>query len=1064
MSSAPTTPALPASNATARRPLPSPRHACGSRTKWAARGLEFVYPYAMRLSGPLDVTALGAALDTVVVRHETLRTTFTAADGEPLQVVGEPFSLGLTVTPLTGGDEALRRELKMAVELPFDLVHGPVLRARLWRTGVDEHVFLLVIHHIATDGWSMEIVFREIGEAYAAHATGAAPELPALPVQFADFAAWERERVVAGAFTEELKFWREALDGCPHVIDLPLDRPRPAAQSFEGGLLSFDLPAGTTTAVEHLAKSCGASTYMVLLAAFDLLLARWSGQHDFIVGMPVANRDATATEDLVGFFMNLLPVRARVDLRRTFRELIAATREATLDAYDHQALSFDRLVEEIAPERTLAHNPLVQVAFNMEKEPALAIDGVTVESLDAQPDITRYDIAIDYFVKSEGGLRFDVYYASDLFERRTVEALAARFAFLVRAVVAKPDAALAALPVQDAEHDAAMMELGQGAALDASDVPSLPDRFRSVAAERPDATAVEDGDRSLTFAALDRRVERIARFVAEAGAGPESVVGLFLPRSAELLAAILGVQRAGAAYLPLDPQYPADRLLHLVQDSGVRLVLAGEGVEVPERMREAATVRGVAPSQDEDSAPVAAFASPHPDQTAYVIYTSGSTGRPKGVQVTHGSLARFLTGLEEAGAIRPGASRVGWNASPSFDASVQQWARICRGDTLVILPEDLRRAPEEFARAVAAQRLTDLDMTPSHAEHMLDHLAADLPAEAHLRLWTGGEQIPVPLWRRLAAHPTIAAINVYGTTETTVDTTWTPIGATDAPFLGTTLPGQCVRILDAALHPVPQGAPGDLYISGTSLARGYLGRPGMTARSFVPDPWGPDGARMYRTGDRARWSADGRLEFLGRDDQQVKVRGYRIEIGEVESVLGEFPELLECAVIRREQDGDAALAAYIRLTPASTVQDLRAHAEERLPEWTRPSTYTALDSLPLTPSGKVDRRALAELTPAVDQADDIPAHDQEDTPRTATEELLIRISEEVLGVEDLRPTDNFFESGGHSLLAIRVVARLKRHAQLTIPMTAVFENPVLRDLATYVEDTIRERLASEETR
>ncbi|MFI2010028.1 amino acid adenylation domain-containing protein [Streptomyces jumonjinensis] len=1024
------------------------------------RGLEFVYPYAMRLSGPLDVTALGAALDTVVARHETLRTTFTATDGEPLQVVGDPFSLGLTVTPLTGGEEALLRVLKEAVELPFDLVRGPVLRARLWRTGPDEHVFLLVIHHIATDGWSMEIVFREIGAAYAAHTAGTVPDLPALPVQFADIAAWERERAAAGAFAEELKFWREALNGCPHVVGLPLDRPRPAAQTFEGGLLSFDLPAGTATAVEKLAKSCAASTYMVLLAAFDLLLARWSGQHDFVVGMPVANRDATATEDLVGFFTNLLPVRARVDLRRTFRELIAATREATLDAYDHQALSFDRLVEEIAPERTLAHNPLVQVAFNMEKEPAFAIDGVTAEPLDAQPDITRYDIAVDYFVKSGGGLRFDVYYASDLFERRTVEALAARFAFLVRTVVANPDTVLASLPGQSAADDAGVLELGQGALPGEADVPSLPDRFRSVAAERPGATAVVDGELSLTFAELDRRVEDIARSVAGAGAAAESVVGLLLPRSAELLAAILGVQRAGAAYLPLDPRYPAERLLHLVQDSGVSLVLAAEGADVPERIREAAAVRAVAESRDGDSAPPVVFASPHPDQTAYVIHTSGSTGRPKGVQVTHGSLARFLTGLEEAGAIRPGAGRVGWNASPSFDASVQQWARICRGDTVVILPEDVRRAPEELARVVSGQRLTDLDMTPSHAEHLLDHLAAALPAGTRLRIWTGGEQIPAPLWRRLAAHPTIDAVNVYGTTETTVDTTWTPVGPTGAPFLGTTLPGQSVRILDAALHPVPRGTPGELCIGGSSLARGYLGRPGPTAASFVPDPWGRDGARMYRTGDRARWSADGRLEFLGRDDQQVKVRGYRIELGEVESVLGEFPGLAECAVIRREQDGDAALAAYVHLTPAGTVQELRAHAEARLPEWMRPSAYTVLDVLPLTPSGKLDRHALTEPTAAVGT----PAHDRDDAPRTATEELLIRISEEVLRVEGLRPLDNFFEAGGHSLLAIRVVARLKRNAQLTIPMTAVFENPVLRDLAAYVDDTIRARLASEGTR
>ncbi|MFG2091674.1 amino acid adenylation domain-containing protein [Spirillospora sp. NPDC048824] len=1024
------------------------------------RGLEFVYPYAMRLSGLLDVAALSDALDTVVARHETLRTTFTAIEGEPLQVVGAPFSLDLTATPLNGGDEELDRELKAAMELPFDLVNGPVLRARLWRTGLDEHVFLLVIHHIATDGWSMEIVFREIGEAYAAHIAGKTPRLPDLPVRFVDFAAWERERAAAGAYTDELKFWRETLDGCPHVLRLPIDRTRPATQAFEGGLVAFDLPAETTAAVERLAKLSGASTYMVLLAAFDLLLARWSGQHDLIVGMPVANREATATEELVGFFMNLLPVRAQVDLRRTFHELIAATRENTLDAYAHQGLSFDRLVEEIAPERTLAYNPLVQVAFNMEKAPTLSIDGVSVESLDVQLDITRYDMAVDYVVRPEGGLRFDFFYASDLFERSTIEALAARFAFLIEEVVARPDASMASLPTLTIEQSDVVRALGAGAALKQSEAQALPDRFQVAVAERPNATAVVDGDRTLTFAELDRCVERVARSVAAAGAGADDVVGLLLPRSADLLAAILGVQRAGAAFLPLDPQYPTERLAYLVRDSGLRLIVAE--AEVPAEIREPVTVLHVdgVPSQARSTA----LSAPHPDQTAYVIYTSGSTGRPKGVQVTHGSLARLLTGLEEAGTIRPGTSRVGWNASPSFDASVQQWMRVCRGDTVVILPEEIRRSPEEFAKAVADHTLSDLDLTPSHAEQMVDLIAAATPAHARLRLWIGGEQIPARLWHRLAEHPAIDAVNVYGTTETTVDTTWARIDATGTPFLGEVLPGQHVRVLDAALQLVPQGTPGDLYISGTSLARGYLDRPALTARSFLPDPWGADGARMYRTGDRGRWTADGRLEFLGRDDHQVKIRGYRVELGEVEAVLGEFPELLECAVVLRELEGMAVLAAYVRLTPAATVQDLRAHTEHHLPEWMRPSTYTALEALPSTPSGKVDRRALAELEP-VDAGSRIPGPDQADgAPRTATEELLIRISEEVLGVEGLLPTSNFFQSGGHSLLAIRLVARLKRHAQLTIPMTAVFENPILRDLAAYVEDTIRECLASEEAR
>jgi len=1024
--------------------------------KMGRRGLEFVYPYALRLRGRLDVDALAGALDAVVARHETLRTTFTSQDGEPYQVVHEPFSLGLTVTPVERGgnetaDAALEREIRAAVDLPFDLGQGSVLRARLFRLGAEDHVFLLVIHHIATDGWSMDVVFRELSTAYEALGAGRTPDFPPLPVQFADFASWERARLAAGEFAEDLKFWRAHLDGCPDLLTLPLDRPRPAVQSFAGRCLSYEVPAESATAFGALAKASGASTHMVLLAAFQLLIARWSGHDDFVVGMPAANRETSETEELVGFFMNLLPLRARVDLTDTFRELVAATRESSLDAYDHQALSFDRLVEEIAPERTLAHNPLVQIAFNMEKQPRLDIDGVRAEALDVQPDITRYDLAVDYFVQPSGALRFDFYYASDLFEQHTIEALADRFAFLLHTVTECPDTPLAVLPVLDAEEEGRTLALGTGATPAAEPIPVL-ERFRAAVDATPDATAVIDGDTTLTFAELDARADDIARLVA---AARDTVVGLCLPRSADLLAAILGVLRAGAAYLPLDPGYPAERLAYLIQDSGVRLVLtAGATHDGLSSARTVLRLDRTAPATD-TPLPVPPG---HPDRAAYVIYTSGSTGRPKGVQVGHRSLAGLLAGLEQAGVIRAQTGRVGWNASPSFDASVQQWIRVCRGDTVVVVDEDLRRSPERLAEAVAQQRLTDLDLTPSHADHLLGPLAETQAPGSGLRLWIGGEPIPASLWQRLAElseRGVLGAVNVYGITESTVDTTWAHVAGTVQPHLGEALPGQCVRILDGGLWPVAVGTPGELYVCGPSAARGYLGRPGLTASRFLPDPWAADGSRMYRTGDRARWTADGRLEYLGRGDDQVKVRGYRIELGEVESVLAEFPDILDCAVVRREQDGDALLAAYARTTPGTTVRQLREHAEARLPEWMRPSTYTLLDEMPLTPAGKLDRVALTELKPSV------PAEPtREDAPLTATEELLIRICQEVLGVEGLRPTDHFFESGGHSLLAIRVVARLKRQAQLVIPMTAVFENPVLRDLATCIEDTIRERLAS----
>ncbi|MFE9443803.1 amino acid adenylation domain-containing protein [Streptomyces sp. NPDC006602] len=1041
------------------------------------RGLEFVYPYAMRLRGALDVAALSQALDGLVARHETLRTTFTAPDGEPLQTVNEPYSLALTAVELGAEDDAvLHGELRAAIEIPFDISRGPVLRTRLWRTGPDEHVFLLVIHHIATDGWSMEILFRELGEAYDALTAGRVADFAPLTTRFSDVARRERERFAAGKpagdQAEDLAFWRKHLDGCPHVIDLPLDHPRPAAQTFKGRHLSFDVPASVAVGVDGLGKKCGASTYMVLLAAFEVLLTHWSGRRDFIVGMPVANREASDTEDLVGFFMNILPVRARLDMSGSFRDLVASVRETTLDAYDYQELSFDRLVEEISPERSLAHNALVQVTFNMEREPRLAFDGIRIDTLDVRPDIARYDLAVDYVLTDEGHLRFGVSYASDLFERETIEALAQRYALLLDSVLRQPDAPLSALPVQDPAEESRLLALGSGPE-PAATASGVLERFRAAVAATPDGTAVVDGDLSLSFREVDLRARSIARLVSSMGAGPGSVVGVCMARSADLLATMLGVLRAGAAYLPLDPHYPAERLAYLVGDSGAQLVLTRAQDPLPEEVQGLVTTVRIEPQllPEPEAGPGALSGSDiHPDQCAYVIYTSGSTGLPKGVQVSHGSLSQLVAGLEESGAVRPQPGRVGWNASPSFDASVAQWTRVCRGDTVVVVPEELRRVPDQLSAFVVREQLTDLHVTPSYAEHLLEQLASALPSDSglrsgpHLRLWIGGEVITPPLWQAVAAvgaRTGMQAINVYGTSETTVDNIWALVTAGQGPRLATVLPGQSVRVLDDALRPVPRGVRGELYVGGPAVARGYLGRPGQTASRFLPDPWGPAGSRMYRTGDLARWTFDGRLEITGRTDHQVKVRGYRIEPGEIEVVLTELSDVLECAVVRTEQDGTAAVAAFVRMTPAGTVGRVREHAERYLPEWMRPSTFTPVDEMPLTPAGKLDRSALMERgTVVAGRPEHAGGEPGEAAPLTATEALLIGVCQEVLGVEGLRPGDHFFEAGGHSLLAIRVVARIKRRTKLSIPMTAVFEHPVISDLASHVEQVIRERMAS----
>ncbi|MEU5208678.1 amino acid adenylation domain-containing protein [Streptomyces sp. NPDC020742] len=500
--------------------------------------------------------------------------------------------------------------------------------------------------------------------------------------------------------------------------------------------------------------------------------------------------------------------------------------------------------------------------------------------------------------------------------------------------------------------------------------PPLPlERFLATVADRPDAVAVEDGGLHLTFAELAERSATVARHLLARGLAADSVVGLCVPRSADFIAAALGVLRAGGAFLPLDPSYPAERLRHLVADSGTGVVLTAGGAtaHLPDDLFPVPRTdlppvdAGPAPGTD---GPLPAVPA---DRLAYVIYTSGSTGRPKGVPVEHGALAWLLGGLEEAGAIRPGAARVGWSASPSFDASLQQWVRVCRGDTVVIVDDLARRIPQRLVQAVTGSRLTDLDLTPSLAELTADRLARALPEGSGLRLWVGGEPVSPALWHTLAGHSAaglLDAVNVYGTTETTVDTLWAPIAGEVAPHLGTPLPGQTVRLLDDALRPVPTGDVGELYVAGPTLARGYLGRPGLTAERFLPDLWAGDGSRMYRTGDRARRTPEGRLEFLGRTDHQVKVRGYRVELGEVEATLTQCPGVLECVVVPRTQGGVGVLAAYLRTAGGTRLEEVRGHAAERLPEWMRPARYTVLPTMPLTPSGKVDRVALAAAEPA----------------------------------------------------------------------------------------------------
>lgn len=737
----------------------------------------------------------------------------------------------------------------------------------------------------------------------------------------------------------------------PGAVALPADRPRPATRSSERHRLAFELPPTDVGALETLAHASGNCLHAALLAGFEAELARWSGQSDFVLHVSPADGEPALASAPGTSPPPLLPLSAHVSPTASFRSLLSAISPHAVLARGAEA-----------PEAAAPQGP-AQVTFTRNEPARPSGDGSSA----AHVDTVGQDLALEYTRRGDGGLAFRVHYSVDLFERSTVEALCRRYSLLLRSASARPDVPLHRLPVQEERDEAEVAHRGVGAAPTRTPGYVL-DRFAKAVEERPDAVAVVDGKTVLSFAELDLRARSVARRLAMRGAGAETVVAVCLPRSADLLATILGILRTGAAYLPLDPAYPADRLAYMVGDSGTKLLVTRDDVLPGEVCGGDVDIIRLHPDAFEcadDTMDEHKRAEPgapaHPDNCAYVIYTSGSTGRPKGVQVSHRSLAGLLAGLEESGAIRAGAGRVGWNASPSFDASVQQWIRICRGDTLVLFDDTVRLDPKGLARALAEERLTDFDITPSHLEYVLPHLGPLLGDGSGLRLWVGGETLSPTLQRRIGSLAgRLDAVNVYGTTETTVDTTAAFVRGDEVPHLGSTLPGQTIRVLDDWLRHVPVGSTGEIYISGPQVARGYLGRPGLTAANFLPDPWAGDGSRMYRTGDRARWTSGGRLEFLGRADLQVKIRGYRVELGEIEAVLAEHPEVLECAVVRRRRGDGSLLDAYLRMTAAGTARQVRERAERLLPQWMRPASYTLLSAMPRTAGGKLDRAALAE--------------------------------------------------------------------------------------------------------
>ncbi|WP_030297979.1 non-ribosomal peptide synthetase [Streptomyces sp. NRRL F-5681] len=1022
-------------------------------------GADYTIPFAARLTGPLDVPALRAALLDVTGRHEALRTVFPATDGKPRQHIVDTADLPplLTVTDATGAEDEIRHHIEATAAAPFDVERDVPLRAGLLRLAADQHVIVLAVHHIAADQWSARPLLTDLATAYAARTEGEEPAWPPLPVQYADFTLWQRSTLgwdddaprPDGAAAAQLDHWRTALAGLPAELPLPTDRPRPPAPSHRGGFARFTVPPEIHTAMRALARTESTSLFMVAHAALAALLSRTGGGHDIVVGTPVAGRHDTALDDLVGFFVNNLVLRTDLSGDPTFRELLRRVRETDLAAYAHADVPFEHLVDALAPHRSLARHPLFQVMLAYENRQAgeIGLPGLTTTTVPAFGRSAKFDLTFTLAERAGAdGIEGVLEYAEDLFDPATAQALADRLVRLLTEAVAAPSTPLHRLEILSPAERAALLgrpEDAEGPHGDAS--ATLPGLFAAVAAAHPDAPALAGpglatGERvELDYRRLDAAANALAHDLLARGVRPGDRVAVMLRRTAEAVVALLAVAKAGAVYLPVDPDYPAERIAHMLADAAPALVLTTPETPGADGVPRLETTGGLLDRSAQDpghwrTRPAA--------ETAYIIYTSGSTGRPKGVAVTHTGLPALARTLADAFAAGPG-DRVLQFASLSFDTSVWEIVMaLFSGAALEIVPAD-RRLGEPLAEFLTEHRVTHLTVPPA--------VLAALPRDAvapGTTLVVAGEACTPALVRAWAGRTRM--FNSYGPTETTVDATlWRcdpeRLRADDhSPVpVGTAVAETAALVLDAALRPVPPGTPGELYVAGSGLARGYLGRPGLTATRFVAAPYGPPGSRMYRTGDLARRNAHGELEYLGRADHQVKLRGFRIELGEIESALTALDGVRQAAaVLREDRPGSKLLAGYVVPRAGADLDPgrLRAALARTLPDYAVPAALTVLPALPLGPTGKVDRTALP--APATAPADDAPL-----TGHAAT---LAGLFADVLRLDGPPGgDDSFFTLGGDSISSIQLVSRARKSG-IALSARQIFEHPTPRALADVV--------------
>lgn len=1014
-------------------------------------------PGALRFKGELDAVALKKSIDEIIRRHDVLRTTFRMVDGQIVQVIEEEMQIDLGVEDLRQFPKEQREEERKRAEVgaachSFTLDQGPLIRMRLLRVDDDEHLLLLTVHHIVFDGWSIGIFVRELASLYRAYSKGEEPSLPPLPIQYGDYAEWQRTTLLEQAEMEkQLSYWREKLKGMPTALDLPTDRVRPPVQTFRGATKTFRLPNGLKVQLEALGKQEGATLFMTLLAAFKTLLYRYSGQNDLVLGTPIANRKLRETEPLIGLFLNLLVLRTEMSGELTFRELLRRVRQGTLEAYEHQDIPFEKLVEELKPERDLSRHPLFQVMFVLQNAPvpSLEWEDLSIEIRELDTGTAKFDLNV-WMTDTGEGLTGTWEYNTDLFDEQTIIQMAEHFENILRLVAEDADQTIAELPFLTDREKRVLEEWATGPRV-AMPETTIHQLIEAQAALTPHHIALVFKDQQMTYAELNARANQLARYILDQRTGPDPFIGVFMERSLEMVIALLAVLKANRAYVPIDPDYPFERISYMLEDSNLSLILTQSWLQesLPADIRSICLDRDGELWANLDAGKLEGTSSP--DQEMYMIYTSGSTGKPKGVVNTHRGLVNRLLWMQQEYRLTEG-DRVLQKTPFSFDVSVWEffWPLLA-GARLVIAEPGGHRDSQYLVRLIQEQQITTLHFVPSMLQIFLENPESSRCTSLQ-RVICSGEAMSANLQEAFFSRFDADLYNLYGPTEAAIDVTeWKCQKHANSSIvpIGYPITNARILVLDARMQPVPIGVVGELHIGGVQVAKGYHNRPELTEERFIPDPFSSEpGARLYKTGDLARFRWDGSIEYIGRMDNQVKLRGLRIELDEIAAVLEQHRHVRQAVVlVREESPEDKRLEAYLLMEKDQLLdqKEWRDFLKKRLPEYMVPGRFVAVAEMPLTANGKLDRGALLKMAGPFDQPEQ-----EHVAPRTAVEEVLAEIWKEVLGDKRVGVHDDFFELGGHSLLATQIATRVAQVLHIELPLIQFFHTPTVAGAAEII--------------